>query len=152
MKLIYDGREVNRISVETLNDNAARGGFFARKLIEFADGGKLYLTEKITAGANIAFSQGDNLLIGWLFGAAGIEGKEIAVSAEVTQGTAAGRRLPCVLYKSGGKVTLRLSLLPQFTVQAARIIMNGAAAAEITGLPAAGDKNTLIITLNEAIM
>lgn len=151
MKLLYNGREVNRIVTETVNDDTARGGYFIRKRIEFADGDKLYARERITAGANIKFLSGANTLISYFSGEQNIEGKEAACSALVLSGTGAGRRLDGALSMTGGSITIRLSLIADKTAGSVRLNIGGRDVAEVTGMPLVLNKQTAVITLTEAV-
>ena len=151
MKQIFDGKPINRITVETRNNNIGRGKYFARKLIEFETGERVYTADTVAAGSNITFLAGGNLLVDSIFELQNTESKEIAVTATVLSGTLIGGALIGTLKVSDGRITIRLNLTDGKTAGSARLFIGGTAVAEISGIPQIAGKTEIVITLEESV-
>ncbi len=149
MKQIFNGRAVNRMTVETRNNDAEYGAYFARKHIEFEGGDKGYAEERIRAGANITFAAGGNLLIDYLFGVKNVAFKQIPCAACVLTGTLTGQTLTGTLVVNERGAVIRLGLTGG-TAGSVRLMLSGNAVADILNMPALAGKTEAVITLTEA--
>jgi len=135
MKQTYNGKPIDKQSLELFNADEKRGVLFSRVLLEFSDGTKLRVnTAAQTDCGGGRLSEGQNPLVKHLLGIESLNGAEW--SAEVADGSAATKTIP---------------LRPQFTNEGAVISINLPAEEIFSVLIKAGDKPLFTIDTAKAM-